>query len=209
MRNATRVMVSTMGAIMGLASLEHGIGEVLQGNVAPQGIVFPSWPDSAFFRIVGGEPAMSLVPNLLETGILTVLVSLILLVWATLFVQRPKGGLGMILLCLILLLVGGGIFPPIIGIMLGGVGTQIHSPVTTRHARPSAGLGSMLAKMWPGLFVACLVAWLVLFPGINLLGYFFGVNDSNLTVAVIFFALGSLALTILAGLTHDAQRRAA
>jgi hypothetical protein len=209
MRNATRVMVSTMGAIMGLAGLEHGTGEILQGNVAPRGIMFPSWPDAAFFRIVAGEPAMTLVPNLLVTGILTVLVSLILLVWATLFVQRPKGGLVMILLCLILLLVGGGIFPPIIGIMLGGVGTQIHSPVTRWHARPSVGLGSILAKMWPGLFVACVVAWLLLFPGINLLGYFFGVNDPNLTVAVIFFALGSLLLTTVSGLTHDAQRRAA
>ncbi len=209
MRNATRTMVSTMGAIMALAGLEHGIGEILQGNVAPGGIMFPSWPDSDFFRVVAGEPAMSLVPNLLAAGILSVLVSLILLAWATLFVQRPKGGLVMILLCLVLLLVGGGIFPPIIGMLLGGIGTQIHPPAVRSHARPSLGLGATLAKLWPGLFTVCLAAWLLLFPGLNLLGYLFGVDEPSLTVAVIFLAFGSLLFSTLSGLAHDAQRRAA
>ena len=44
MRNATRITVSTFGVLMGLAGLEHGIGEILQGNTAPQEIMFPSWP---------------------------------------------------------------------------------------------------------------------------------------------------------------------
>ena len=43
MRNATKVTVSTFGALAGLAGLEHGIGETLQGNRAPDGvtIAFP------------------------------------------------------------------------------------------------------------------------------------------------------------------------
>ncbi len=42
MRSATQVTVSTFGTIMALAGIEHGIGEILQGNLAPSGIVFPS-----------------------------------------------------------------------------------------------------------------------------------------------------------------------
>ena len=76
MRNATNVTVATFGALAGLAGLEHGIGETLQGNRAPDGIMIVSWPGSAFFRIVAGEPAMTIVPNLLVTGILAILVSL-------------------------------------------------------------------------------------------------------------------------------------
>ena len=74
-RSATRVTVSTFGVLAGLAGIEHGIGEVFQGNVAPDWVMIESWPDSEVFDILSGEPAMTLVPNLLLTGILaTVLV---------------------------------------------------------------------------------------------------------------------------------------
>src|SRR5512135_2719586 len=170
MRSATQATVSTFGVIMGVAGIEHGIGEALQGNIAPSGIMFPSWPGSAFFRSVNGEPAMSIVPNLLVTGILAILVSLIFLVWAIKFVQRKHGGQVMMLLSIIMLLVGGGIFPPIIGLMIGALGTRINAPSTGSRTRFSVGLRPFLGKVWPWLFAICLSAWLLLFPGINILG---------------------------------------
>ncbi len=208
MKSATKVTVSTFGAIMGLAGIEHGIGETLQGNIAPSGIMFPSWPGSAFFSSVAGEPAMSIVPNLLVTGILAILFSLIYLVWATMFVQRKNGGLVLILLSTVMLLVGGGIFPPVIGIIIGALGTRINVPLTWWRAHLSVGLQHFLGKVWPWSFVAGLIAWLLLFPGINILGYFFGVNNPNLTVVLIFFALGSLLLTIFSGFAYDIQNGA-
>jgi hypothetical protein len=203
MRSATQVTVSTFGVIMGLAGIEHGIGEILQGNVAPEGVMIQSWPDSAFFSSVAGEPAMTIVPNLLVTGILAILVSLIFLVWAIKFVQRKHGGQVMMLLSIIMLLVGGGIFPPIIGLMLGALGTRINAPFTGWRAHLPVGLRLSLGKVWPWLFAACLSAWLCLFPGINVLGYFFGVDDANLTFTVMYTAFGSLLLTILTGFAHD------
>jgi hypothetical protein len=203
--SATNVLVSTLGILMGMAGIEHGIGEILQGNVTHDGIMFPSWPESAFFRIVAGEPAMSIIPNMLVTGILAILFSVIFLVWATLFVQRKNGGLVLVLLSIAMLLVGGGIFPPIIGIIIGALGTGINAPLTWWRAHLSVGLRHFLGKVWPWSFVICLFAWLFLFPGINILGYFFGVNDSNLTVILILFALGSLLLTIFTGFAHDSQ----
>jgi hypothetical protein len=53
--NATRLTVSTFGAIAALAGIEHGIGEVLQGNKAPEGIMILSWPDSELFEILAGS----------------------------------------------------------------------------------------------------------------------------------------------------------
>src|SRR5271157_682768 len=207
MKNATKVTVSTLGVIMGLAGIEHGIGEVLQGNTAPGGIIFPSWPASAFFRIVGGEPAMTIIPNLLVTGILAILFSLIFIAWASHFVQRKYGGLVLILLAMVMLLVGGGIFPPVLGIMIGVLGTRINTQFTWWRAHLSVGLRHFLGEIWPWFFVVCLIAWLLLFPGINLLGYFLGVNDPNLTVILIFFALGSFLLTILSGFASDSSRQ--
>ena len=72
MKNATRVTVSTFGVLAGIAGIEHGIGELLQGNVAPNGLVIESWAGSELFRILAGEPAMTLIPNLLASGIRSV-----------------------------------------------------------------------------------------------------------------------------------------
>ena len=72
MRNATKVTVSIFGALAGLMGIEHGIGETLQGNIAPDGLMILSWPGSELFHILTGEPAMTIVPNLLVTGILAI-----------------------------------------------------------------------------------------------------------------------------------------
>ena len=207
MRNATEVFASTFGAIMALAGIEHGIGEVLQGNVAPSGVMFPSWPESEFFRSLGGEPAMTIVPNLLITGILAILFSLILLVWATLFVQRKNGGLVMILISIAMLLAGGGIFPPILGIIIGVVGTRINAPLTWWRAHLSIRFRRFLAKLWPWSYTACIIAWLSMFPGLALFGYIFGVNDPALILLILFFALGFLLSTVFTGFAYDIQRQ--
>ena len=207
MRSATKGTVVTLAAIMGLAGIEHGIGEILQGSRAPAGLMFPSWPDAAFFRIVAGEPAMSIIPNLLVTGILAIMFSLAFLVWAALYVEKKNGGLVLILLAVAMLLVGGGIFPPAIGIMIGILGTRINAPSAGWRAHLPAAWRNFLGKVWPWSFGACVFAWLCLFPGINILGYFFGVNDPRYTVMLIVLAFGTLGLTVLAGLAQDAKQQ--
>jgi hypothetical protein len=207
-RNATRVTVSSFGALAGLAGIEHGIGETLQGNLAPGGIMISSWPGSALFGILSGEPAMTVVPNPLVSGILTILFSLIFLVWASVFVQRKNGGLILILLSIALLLVGGGFGPPMLGIIVGVTATRIYAPLTRWQAHLSAGSRRFLAKLWPWSFVAGLVAWLLLFPGSVLLDYFLGVSKPELVISIFFFsALGFLLLTIVAGLLYDSQEQ--
>jgi len=190
---------------VGLLGIEHGIGEVLQGNIAPDGIMILSWPGSALFHILAGEPAMTIVPNLLVTGILAIFVSLIFLVWAALFVQRKNGGMVLILLSIVMLLVGGGIFPPILGIILGAIGTRINAPLTWWRAHLSVGLRHFLGKVWLWSFAAGLAAWLLMFPGLILLNYFFGVNNPNVILILLFCMFGFLFSTLIAGFAYDIQ----
>ncbi len=207
MNHKTRIFASTFGAIWALAGIEHGIGEVLQGSLAPKGVMFLSWPDSAFFRSLGGEPAMTVIPNLLITGILAILFSLALLIWVTLFVQRNNGGLVIILLSIAMFLVGGGIFPPILGIIIGAVATRIHAPASSKPPRFD-GFSRFLAKLWPWSFAACIIAWLSMFPGLAFIGYFFGVNDPALILMILFLAIGLLLLTVFTGFAYDVHGQA-
>lgn len=207
MRNATRIMVSTFGAWTGLAGIEHGIGEILQGNKAPEGLMILSWPESTFFSILGGEPAMTIIPNLLVTGILAIVFSLIYIAWATLFVQKKNGGLVMILLSIVMLLVGGGIFPPVFGVLMGIVGTRIDAPLTWWRSHLPAGWRHFLAKLWPWSLGACLAAWLGMLPGIPLLWHFGGVDNANLIWVLLISMFGFLFSTVVMGFAYDSQRQ--
>lgn len=52
----------------------------------------------------GCEPAMTIIPNFFVTGVLAIIVSLVVIVWAAVFVQRKHGGRVLILLSIIQLL---------------------------------------------------------------------------------------------------------
>ncbi len=172
MNNATKTFASTFCTIMALAGIEHGIGEICQGSVAPHGIMILSWPESEFFQNLGGEPAMTVIPNLLVTGVLAVLVSLALLIWSVLFAHRKNAGRIMIFLSIARLLVGGGIFPPLLGILIGVVATRIQSPLIWWRTHLSPCVRRFLAGLWPWSYTACIIAWLALLPGVPLLEYF-------------------------------------
>ena len=199
MNRATRAFVSTFGAIMALAGIEHGIGEVLQGSVAPSGIMILSWPNSAFFRNVGGEPAMTVIPNLLVTGIVAILLSLALLAWTTLFVQRKHGGLVMVLIAVGMLLAGGGIFPPVLAILVAVVASRLHSRLTWWRGQLHPGVRQFLAGLWPWSFGACVTGWVLMFAGPAVAGYFFGAEVAELVWVFLLFALGTLVSTIVTG----------
>lgn len=208
MGNATHTTVAAFGAIAALAGIEHGVGEVLQGNVAPEAVIIASWPDSAFFRILAGEPAMTVIPDLLASGIASITVALILLAWATMMVQRKHGGLVLIVLSVVLLLVGGGIGPPLLGIILGVAAMRIGSPLVWWRAHASEGLRGMLRGLWPWSLAAALVAWLWLCPGVNIADYYFGVDNPDLVYLYAALAFGLLLLTIVTAHASDSLRRA-
>jgi hypothetical protein len=118
--NKLKVAASALGIFTGLGGASHGPGEMLQGNVAPSNIVFQAWPS---LTALAGEPAMTIIPNLLVTGILTIIVVVFLAVWAAKFISTKHGGLVLILLTIVLLLVGGGLMPSLFGIAAGVIAT--------------------------------------------------------------------------------------
>jgi hypothetical protein len=122
--NKTRVAASALGIFAGLGGASHGPGEMLQSNIAPSSLVIEAWPELTALQ---GEPAMTIIPSFLVSGILTVIVGVLVAVWAAKFVQRKNGGLVLILLSILMLLVGGGLFPPVFGVVAGIIGTQIKS----------------------------------------------------------------------------------
>jgi len=203
--SAARVVASTFGVLAGVGGMWHGIGEVLQGNVAPDGIIINSWAQGPIATNMGGEPGMTVVPNLLITGILCIVVSLAIIIWAVAYVQRRKGGVVLVFLSIAMLLVGGGFGPPLIGILAGVAGAGINSPLSWWRSHLPANVKSFLANLWLWVFGICVASGLLLVVGSVILVYLFGVNNADFFLNNFYFTVLFLFFTILTGIAYDIQ----
>lgn len=202
-RSATAVVVAVLGVLVGLAGVEHGIGEVLQGPVRPDGLFVQSWPDAAALEVLSGEPAMTVVPDLVVTGVLAVLVGLSVTVWSIWFAARPRGGVVLVALSVALLLVGGGLVPPVMGVVLGAVATRIGRTSPRLPGRLRSGI----APAWPWFLAAAMVGYLGLVPGM-VLASAWGVASEALVIGLAAVAFTGFGLALAAARAHDELRTA-
>ena len=122
LKGSIRIAVaSILGIFAGVSGASHGLGEILQGNIAPSGIVVEAWPQ---LTLLVGEPAMTVIPNLIVTGVFAIASGLTVALWSAARIQRKNGALILIMLSILMLLVGGGLLPPVIGVIAGIIGTR-------------------------------------------------------------------------------------
>jgi len=201
MRKATKTAATWLGVAAGIAGLEHGYFEFLQGNVPPIGLMFPSMgppcvPEQAWNAC---EPALTILPSLRVAGALTLLLGLLIIVWSVFFIQSKHGGMVLILLSLLLLLAGGGLFPPLIGTIGGAAGTQINRPLP---GKPPCGMPRLAARLWPWPLVILMV-WLL---GQFLVGYFFNDFLKGIMGVGLLLILSMLPLSVYSAYAHDVVR---
>jgi hypothetical protein len=149
----------------------------------------------------GCWPAVTIVPSFLVTGVLAVLISLAVIVWAAFFVSRKHGGLILMLVSMLMLPVGGGIIPVVLGIVAGAVGTRINTPLTWWRNRLSGRASHLLARLWPWPLIAYF-AWV---PIQWLLGHFY--NDFMLQQGFLFMLVDYclLLVSIVTGFAYDIE----
>jgi hypothetical protein len=194
--SSARVVVTRVfGVLVAASAAEHGLGEALQGNRAPAGPFIQSWPDAAFFRIESGEPALTLLPNVVAAGALTLLLSVVF-AWRVMVRSARIPRFDLAGVSILLLLVGGGFGPPILGLAVAAAA----SGSELRHSR---GSERPLAHAFPWILGTALIAWLALVPGLPLLDLAFGIGDAAL-LPVIVAAFILFPLCVLASRAADA-----
>ena len=199
-----RTLASVCGTLAGVGGLTHGVGEVLQGTGPTSGLVFDSWSAGRIAANLGGEPAMSLVPRLPVTGGLTILASLGVVLWAVAFVDRRHGGAVLAGLSVLMLLVGGGFGPPVLGVLAGLAAGGAHAPHRWT-SRLAGQAGGALASLWPPLFWLCIANASLLVLGSMLVAGALDVAVPDLFVYSLFLVMVSMPLATLAGIAQRAR----
>lgn len=201
-----RVIASVFGAYGGALGMDHGVLEALQGNVATKG---PRIMASSFelpFPF-GHEPALTVIPNFLVTGIAALIAGLAIVVWSTAFVQKRHGTVVLLMLSIILLIVGGGFGPISVLIFACIAAGRIDKPMIWRGKWLPASTCSVLGRLW---------GWLLVFsmfyvPGEFVVGQVIGLrNDprqflTNLNLMLTYPMLGLFAMTLVAALAQGTK----
>jgi hypothetical protein len=105
----------------------------------------------------------------------------------------------LIALSVLLLLVGGGFGPPLIGIMAGVTALRLGSPTS----KPPGRLAARLARIWQWLLGAAVVGYLSLVPGVVLLSALTGYEKGRLVGILTAFSFTTLILALIAARAKD------
>jgi hypothetical protein len=211
--SATRAIAIAFGILTGLAGIEHGFFEMLQGSVAPSGVVIEAIGSAQRFWEFGTEIAMTVVPNFLATGILAMIVGLAIIIWSSAFIQNKYGAHVLAILTIMLLLFGGG-FAPIFGAVLAIiVATRINKPLTWWSTHISVNTRGFLARSWKwtmivfvAVYVFCIVSGIFGWP---LLLFFDAITATNILLVIGSSVLVFMLYVILAGFAYDIQKQGA
>lgn len=201
MRKATRIVTASLGLLAGFGGPEHGYFEIQRGHIKPNSLIIASMGPPCVPEEIWNacEPAMTIVPSFLVTGILAILVGIFTMVWSAVFINRKRSGVVLYLLSVLLLLVGGGLFPPFIGFIGGLSALSIHKPFAKAPQNAGKTIINILAVLWPWPLVA-FFTWIF---GQFIVGHYFNdflLNSGFLIPALI---LGLMTLSLLSAYAYD------
>ncbi len=202
-------MASTLGVLVGVFGMEHGLFEILQGNTppteAPLGLEIDTLGFGYIIDAIGpnhelwpgaSEPAFTIVPSFLITGILAVFVGFLVLIWSLFFVEKKHGARILFFLCIVLFLVGGGSPPITNGLIATFMATRINKSLLWWRTQVSARKRRIIASLWPYSMIICVL--------ISLLGVeiaIFGFPFSNFLninqMTVLLLTIGNFTTLII------------
>lgn len=206
MNRATRTNVATLGTIFGISGMSHGFFETLQGSIPTGGLFISAIGEAQKMWPHGDEPAFTLIPNFLLTGIAAMMAGLIIIIWSLGFVHKKNGPTVFILLFILLLVVGGGVAQILFFPFIWLVSTRINHPLAGWRRTLPVKLQEPLAKLWPLSLVISSVL-LVFVLEIATTGFIPAVNNPETVLSVMLVCLVAeilvLPLTFIAGFAHD------
>jgi hypothetical protein len=155
---------------------------------------------------MSGEPAMTLIPNFLFTGLLAILFSFLFLFLVFKPAFKNRHILLLLAILLLMLLCGAGFGPPLVGILASLIALKRNSSFKVWRKMPEK-VHRVLARLWPWSYGLCLTAWLLLFPGTGLISTFAGIEDELLMILPILLAFAFIPITLLLGFSVDLLHR--
>jgi peptidoglycan/LPS O-acetylase OafA/YrhL len=193
------VIATTLGICVGLAGLEHGLFEALQGSAPTPGLIVRAIGPAQQMWPYVTEEALTVIPDFLVAGIATTAAGLLTIAWSILFIDRPRGANGLLALGAVLFLVGGGIAMLVFLVFGWAVARRIDRPIGWWRGIVPAPIAAWLASRWPWLVAAAIVLYAIAVE-IAVFGFVPGMSDPDLILAICWTALLAMLLVLVLAL---------
>ncbi len=212
---ATRKIASTLGVLVGIGSIEHGLLECLQGSRPTPGLIVSALGPGYSWTVwkQGGEGAITLLPNFLASGIVTSLIGVAMIVWALVHIESRQGPIIFLLLGVLSFLSGGGVAQIVLFTLAWGIATRVRAPLVFWRRLIPVAARAPVSRIWPWTLTAATVLFLAAVE-IAIFGYIPGVVDQlrilHVCWMILGLALGLYLVSICSGFAADveAQERA-
>jgi len=208
--SATRAVASTLGVLVGLAGIEHGFLEMLQGNVTPSDIMIDAIGPAQRFWEYGTERALTIIPNFFVTGILAVIVGLLVTIWADYYIDKKYGVRVLMFLSIILWLVGGGFAPIFMAVFAGVAATRINKPLNWWRAHLPAFMRGLLAKLWPWSIISFMLVFAIgveiAIFGYPLLWFYSADVTFSIQYSLAYIMVGFMPVSVITAFAYDIEK---
>jgi hypothetical protein len=205
--SAVKTVASTFGVLVGLAGIEHGIFEILQGNVVPESMIIDAIGPAQRFWEYSSETALTIIPNMLLSGILAVIFGLAVTIWAAYFIDKKYGASVFMLLSFILWLVGGGFAPVLMAVFAFLTASRIDRPLNWWRAYLPDSLRGFLSKLWPYSIIVYVFSFVIgveiAIFGYPLLWVFSADVTYSIQWALAYIMVVLWPLSLLTAIAHD------
>ncbi len=208
---ATHVVAATLGILVGLAGIDHGIFEILQGNIRPKNIMIAAIGPEQRFWVYGKETTLTIIPSFLVSGILAVIFGIVVIIWAIGFIGHKHGAGVFMLLSITLFLVGGGFAPVFMALIASLTATRIHKPLKFWRAVLPDGVREFLRKIWLRILVTFVIIFvfsvMVAIFGWPMTVFFDDETAFRHLNTLSFIMLGMMLLAVLSSFVYDIQKQ--
>ncbi len=206
---ATRIVASTLGALVGLAGIDHGIFEILQGNLRPETLMIAAIGPEQRFWTYGQETALTILPSFWISGFLAVTLGIVVMVWSIVFIDRKYGAGILMLLTIALFLVGGGFAPIFMSLIATLTATRINKPLKTWRKVLPVSVRKFLGKIWMVVLTTFVIIF-VFSVVVAIFGWPITIFFDEETAfrhlnTVAFLMIIMMLLSSLSGFAHDLQ----
>jgi hypothetical protein len=207
--NAIRVIATTVGVILGLSGVNHGLFEFLQGNKPTPGLIIQAIGKGQRFWPLGTEEAFTIVPNFMISGLLSMIVGLVIVIWSLWFLPSKRGPAIFLGLFVLLFLVGGGIGQIAFFLPAWAFAGHMNAPPNWWMKVLPRRTWTFLSRLW--IVTLVLASLLILFGlEIAILGVVPGMTDperiQSTGMLLVFSSALLYVIAFVAGIGHELRR---
>lgn len=178
-----------LGITLAVAGGHHGFFEVLQGNTPTSSFLIQSIGPEQRFWIHGSDEAVTIVPNFLITGALSILISTVIGIVCLFFINSKNTSGVLLNLFILLTLFGGGIGHIPFFLLVCAFSTNMTGDLSFWKRRLKGDFFRFLGRILPFVLTFSSLCFIIGLE-ISVFGFVPGLSDLDQILAVCWLFLG-------------------